>query len=118
MGCLDWVSPNPRRTTQKQFLHELISLQSHFYRLLDSRRRLVKEQKPQVCIVELGGLLTNLGRRIEANPEHNNAVIRSGALLEYVANGIRASQNELPFESEEEIDQWFIDNPISIEQVI
>jgi hypothetical protein len=91
---------------------------SELYRLLDLRRRLVKDQRPQVCIVELGGLLTNLGRQIDANPEHNSPVIKAGALLEFIGNGVRASQNELPFESEDEIDQWLIDNPISIEQVI
>lgn len=91
---------------------------SELYRLLDLRRGLVKEQKPQVCIVELGGLLQNLGRRIEANPEHNDPVTRAGALLGYIGNGIRTSNNEVPFDNDEEIDQWFIDNPISIEQVI
>ena len=91
---------------------------SELYRLLDSRRDVVESPKPQVCIVELAALLTNLGGSVEANPEHNAPIVKASALLKYIANGVRASRNEPLYEGEEEIDSWFIDNPITIEQVI
>ena len=90
---------------------------TELYRLLDSRRNIAKTQKPQVCIVELGALLTNLGRGVEANPEHNAPVVKSGALLKYIADGILMSRNEAPVD-EKAVDRWFIKNPISIEQVV
>ncbi|HZH30523.1 MAG TPA: hypothetical protein VEY11_07145 [Pyrinomonadaceae bacterium] len=103
-------------------LNERINKIKELYRLLDLRRpvppEFIPEQKPQVCIVELGGLLANLGRHIEANIEHNDPVVNASALLRYVGNEIKASQGDLPFENDEEIDNWFIQNPISIEQVI
>jgi len=91
---------------------------SELYRLLDLRRKLIRSQKPQVCIVELGTLLANLGNEIEANPEHNAPAVKAGALLKYIANGVRKSQNEPLFVSEDQIDEWLIEYPISIEQVI
>src|SRR5207237_1611816 len=40
------------------------------------------------------------------------------ALLKYVGNTIRKAQGESEFDNDEEIDNWFIENPISLEQVI
>jgi len=91
---------------------------TELYRLLDPSRALATAQETQVCIVELGYLLANLGRTIQTDPENNEAVIKASALLKHIANSVRASQDEEPIKNDEEIDTWFIDNPITIEQVI
>jgi hypothetical protein len=91
---------------------------TELYRLLDPSRPLATSQKTQVCIIELASLLTNLGRTIETDPENNLPIIKAVALLKQIANGVRASQDEAPIQEDEEIDGWFIENPITIEQVI
>jgi hypothetical protein len=107
------------RTSDEMFiLLNRVAKISELYRLLDPRRPLVKDQKPQVCIVELGALLSNLGHNVEINPEHIAPTIKAGAVLKYIANEILASQNEKPLENDDDIDDWFTDNPISIPQVI
>jgi hypothetical protein len=99
-------------------LQERIVKITELYRLLDPSRPLATPQKTKVCIVELAALLANLGRTIEEDPENNAPIVQAVALLKQIANGVRASQDEEPIQDDEEIDSWFIDNPITIEQVI
>ncbi len=103
-------------------LNERVIRIRELYRLLDLRRDLPakvrKEQRPQVCIVELGGLLSNLGRRVEADVEVNNPVVNASALLRYIGDTVRSSHDEKPFEQSDNIDDWYVENPITIEQVI
>jgi hypothetical protein len=90
---------------------------SELYRLLDPRRHLIRSERPQVCIAELGSLAAELGRTLETNPEHNAPIVKASALLKHIADGILQSQDDKPLD-EERVDRWFINNPISIEQVI
>lgn len=110
-----------RDNDENEILERVIKIKE-LYRILDLRRPVLekfrKEQKPQVCIVELASLLSNLGGRIKPNVEHNHTIINDSAILKFIGNQIRLAQGEKNFAHDEDVDEWFIENPISIEQVI
>ncbi len=110
-----------RDNDENEILERVIKIKE-LYRILDLRRPVPeefrKEQKPQLCIIELASLLGNLGMRVQPNVEHNHTVVNDRAILRFIGNQIRLAQNEKEFTPEESVDEWFIEYPISIEQVI
>lgn len=92
------------------------------YRVMDLRRASTPEQakalKPQVCIIELANLLGNLGREVIPRIEYNHSLVKGQGLLAYIGNEIRRTKDEEPLASEKEIEEYFTENPISVEQAI
>lgn len=90
------------------------------YRVLVRRPHMfdTKKNKPQVCIVELAGLVGNLGRHMLPDRKFNYPTLDASALLAFIGNEMRNEKDLPPLKDVAQIEAWFIANPISIEQVI
>ncbi len=93
-----------------------------------------KKHKPQACIVELAGMLENLGRHVLPDQKFSYPTVHAASLLAFIGNEMRRQSTSLPplvdvadikdlfmtdpIRVEYEIKNWFTTNPISIEQVI
>ena len=127
------LSPAFQELLIKDFRYEALDVDEEYvfrrvnkirelYRALDPRRplaeNLLKEQQPQVCIVELAALLGSLGRRVEPKNEYHQPVISGRGLLTHIANEIRSSRQEDALPDDQSVYDWFTENPLSIEQTI
>ena len=92
------------------------------YRTLDSNRDTLhgaaNDPSPQVCILELSTLIGSLGKQLTPSSEYTRSIISSRGLLAYIGNELRRQQGEAIFDTDKSIVDWFIENPISIEQTI
>ena len=86
-----------------------------------------KERRPQVCILELVSLLKNLGEHIRPQRDYDYPTVKADAILKLIANEIRLIQSSrqndqsgepLKLGSDKEVEEWFMENPMSIEQTI
>jgi hypothetical protein len=106
----------------EEYVFNRIQKIRELYRALDPRRPLADKslrdsQRPQVCIIELASLLSNLGRQVSLQSEFQRPIISERGILAFIANEIRLSQMEPPL-SDADVQGWFVENPISVEQVI
>jgi hypothetical protein len=76
------------------------------------------EGKPQVCIVELAGLLANMGRDVTLEAKFRYSTIDANSLLAFIGSKIREHNGEPPFQNTAQAEGWFTEHPISIEQVV
>jgi hypothetical protein len=100
------------------------------YSTLDSDRAQVSEskniRKTVICIVELANLLKNLGENVIPTREFRYPTVKADEILMRVANHIRTSENSTDtsregvsdLTSDNEVEEWFMENPMSIEQII
>jgi hypothetical protein len=91
------------------------------YRLLDPRRKSVGSHtasRDRVCIVELAEMLKNIGMHVTPRVEYAGAVVGADGLLTFLANSVRESENFPVLENDAEIQSWFSEHPISIEQTV
>jgi hypothetical protein len=107
---------------EKYVLNRIVKLRE-LYRLLvgrfrDDPRLLRGDQQPQVCIRELAKLVENLGRHAVPSGEYQRPVVNATALLRYISNEVRKVQGEGELQTEREIEQWFSEEPISVEQAV
>jgi hypothetical protein len=77
-----------------------------------------KSGKPQICIVELGGMIVNLGRKMKPDRKFKYHTVDSERLLKFICDEIRSTNGEPPLQNVSEVEAWLTTNPISIEQVI
>jgi hypothetical protein len=76
------------------------------------------ERKPQICIAELANLLHTLSKQIVPTKEYRHKTVKADALLRLIIERIRENNLQQAPLSDKEVEDWFILNPISIEQVI
>ena len=76
------------------------------------------EGKPQVCILELAGLLANMGRNVTPEAKFRYATIDANSLLTFIGSEIRQNFGDPPLKSAAEAEEWFTAQPISIEQLV
>jgi hypothetical protein len=50
-------------------------------------------------------------------PENNHSTLDANELLLFVSNTIRKGRGESPLEKAHEVEEYFIENPMSIEQI-
>lgn len=74
--------------------------------------------KPQICIVELAGMLVNLGREVKPERQFRYPIVDGERLLKVISDEIRIKNGQRPLKSVAEVEKWFTSHPISIEQVI
>jgi hypothetical protein len=106
---------------------------SKLYRLLDSRRggTVRRSHGPQLCIIEAANLIAQLGRQTTPRPEYRQALVPARALLAHIANEVTRSREPISTAKEakeasegvgiirdEEVRNWFLENPISVEQEV
>ncbi len=73
--------------------------------------------QPQICIRELAGLLDNLSRQITPSMTYSRPTLEAVAILKFIGDAVRQMDGEPPLTTEKEVEAWFRDQPISIEQV-
>lgn len=91
------------------------------YRILNvTRKQESKTTAPSnvICIVELADTLKRLARQTPPRPEFGYSCVEAQNLLLVIANNIRANKGEAPFTKEKEVEDWFTQSPISLEQVV
>lgn len=74
--------------------------------------------KPQICIVELAGMLVNLGREVKPERQFRYPIVDGERLLKVISDEIRIKNGQQPLKTVAEVEKWFTNHPISIEQVI
>ncbi|MDT7687244.1 MAG: hypothetical protein QOE46_3 [Acidobacteriota bacterium] len=74
------------------------------------------ERKPQVCIIELANLLSNLGDHVKPERDIHHPTVKADEILRLVGNSIKREGEAL--QKDNEVEAWFIENPMSIEQTI
>jgi len=77
-----------------------------------------KYGKPQICIVELAGMLVNLGRKVKPDRKFKYHTVDAERLLRFICDEIRINNHEPPLEDVFDVEEWLRANPVSIEQVI
>lgn len=77
-----------------------------------------KHGKPQICIVELAGMLVNLGRDVKPEERFRHATIDADLLLKFICDEVRVKSGEPPLGDTSQVEEWLTNHPISIEQVI
>lgn len=107
---------------EKYVLQRVMKIRE-LYRILDLRRPavpgLTRERKPQVCIIELASLLGNLARHITPDLKFSYSTVGAQDLLAFIGNQIITKHpGQSPLKNEKEVEEWFAEHPVSIEQVI
>lgn len=92
------------------------------YRILDLRKPLpdgvARQDSPTVCVIELADLIRNLAQHIKPSLENYRPVVPSGSLLKYVGQKVRLAEGVGGDLTDQDVGIWYIENPITIEQVI
>ena len=76
-----------------------------------------EERKPQDCIIELANLLGNLGGRVQPEMDIDHKTVKAGDILRLIGNEIKDPTTG-PLAEDGEVERWFMEHPVSIEQVI
>jgi hypothetical protein len=81
------------------------------------------EMRPQVCIIELGNLLRNMGEHLEPMLEYDYRTIKADAILGFIVREMCADEKAAGIEEQmpqhpSEVVKWFQSRPMSIEQTI
>lgn len=102
-------------------LQRVIKLRE-LYRVLDLRRATTSQHarglKPQVCIVEIASILGHLGIALTPKVEYNRSIVSATGLLAHIGNEVRRSQGDPNLLKDKNIENFFIEHPMSIEQAI
>ncbi|HLM57379.1 MAG TPA: hypothetical protein VK422_14795 [Pyrinomonadaceae bacterium] len=78
-----------------------------------------KARKPQECIVELADLVGNLGWHVTPDKKFNyHSTVEASAILAFIRDQIEKGVHRLGTREADEVDDWFVSHPISIEQAI
>jgi hypothetical protein len=77
-----------------------------------------KPGRPQVCIIELAGMLVNLGRDVKPEERFRYPTIDADLLLKFICDEVRGTMGKSPLKDISHVEEWFTEHPISIEQVI
>lgn len=93
------------------------------YRLNDPRRSaqasLRHDAGQKICIIELAGMVRNLARQIKPIAENNRARVMASDMLRFIAREAAHAASEPAFlDKERDIEAWYLDHPITIEQAI
>ena len=75
------------------------------------------QKKPQVCVVELASLLDSLGRHLEIRKDVATDTLMANDLLALIANHGDQRDPGAVLSKEKDVEAWFIQRPISVEQV-
>lgn len=98
------------------------------YSGMDSKRArempdLGSDLRPQVCIIELGNLLRNMGEHLQPTEDYDYKTIKADAILSFIAREMSEeaggdAADETPPHRPDEVVNWFQAKPMSIEQTI
>lgn len=108
------------RDYDEEYVLQRVNKIRKLYRVL-SRRPLPgnsNDRKPQVCIVELAGLLNNIARHTKPDRKFHYATTDASLILRLIANELRKKKDLSELKDAKDVEDWFTANPISIEQVI
>ncbi len=97
-------------------LRELSRMLSPRSRITDSK----KAPEAAICVIELAGMLKNLGEQISDQSEDHSAggAVGASTMLALIGNTKRGRDGLKPFTKEHEIEEWFCEHPVSVDQVV
>ncbi len=111
-----------KQDTDRASVLARISKIRELYRILDIRTRKSNGAHPTpsnaVCVVELSNTLIRLVRETPPRPEFGDPCVEAQSLLLIIANHIRTVNNESMLSKDKEVEDWFSQHPISLEQVV
>lgn len=107
----------------EEYIFERTTRLRRLYHVLDLRRGevlgLPAQRQPQVCLIELANLLGKLAKDITPDKKYDYPPIDANEILTFIGNRIREAKGlRRPMVNEKQVADWFIQFPISIEQLI
>lgn len=75
-------------------------------------------RNPQICIAELANLLNTLSKQLIPTKEYKSRTVKADSILRLIIEKVSEDEGAHAQLSDKEIEDWIMDHPITIEQVI